>query len=112
MRLLRRRKIPVVASLLMLAACADAGAADDYMVLPGPSGLLPNLPDAVVDLRTKSGADMVRAQWRFRDARVKETVFRGPGPDLGPTGAPRSSIAPKPRVVTSSPVRPNSRFAS
>jgi gluconolactonase len=94
----RCRKIPVVASLLMLAACANAAAADDYIVVPGPSGLLPNLPDAVVDLRTKSGADMVRAQWRFRDARIKETVFRGPGPDLGPTGAPSKThdIFPRP----------------
>jgi gluconolactonase len=65
---------------------AAIAAGDDYLVVPGPSGLLPSLPDAVVDLRTKAGADLVGAQWSFRDAKVKETSFRAPGPDLGPTG--------------------------
>ena len=68
------------------ASLASPAAGDDYLVLPGPSGLLPSLPDAVVDLRSKAGADILGAQWRFRDAKVKETSFRGPGPDLGPTG--------------------------
>ena len=50
MLFLRHRKIPLVASLLIvLAARSNAAAADDYRVVPGPSGLLPNLPDAVVD---------------------------------------------------------------
>ena len=85
----------------MLAACAGAASGDDYMVVPGPSGLLPSLPDAVVDLRTKVGADAVGAQWRFREPRIKGTMFRGPGPDLGPTGTPRKTydIFPRPGIA-------------
>jgi gluconolactonase len=71
---------------IAVASLAATAAGDDHLVLPGPSGLLPSLPDAVVDLRTRAGADIVGAQWRFRDAKVKETSFDGPGPDLGPTG--------------------------
>src|SRR5215472_9374463 len=88
----------------ILAAAAPSltspAAGDDYLVLPGPSGLLPSLPDAVVDLRTNAGANIVGAQWRFRDAKVKETSFRGPGPDLGPTGKANRTydIFPRPGV--------------
>ena len=45
----------------MFASAASATGGDDYLVLPGPSGLLPNLPDAVVDLRTRTGAELVDA---------------------------------------------------
>src|SRR6516165_9951242 len=94
-------KLRLVAILAAAAASLTSPAAgDDYLVLPGPSGLLPSLPDAVVDLRTNAGANIVGAQWRFRDAKVKETSFRGPGPDLGPTGKANRTydIFPRPGV--------------
>jgi gluconolactonase len=43
-------------------------------------------PDAVIDLRTKEGADLVRGQWRYADARLSEVDSQGPGPDLRPSG--------------------------
>ena len=43
-------------------------------------------PDAVIDLRTKEGADLVRGQWRYSDARLSEVESHGPGPDLRPSG--------------------------
>ena len=43
-------------------------------------------PDAVVDLRTRAGVDLVKGQWRYSDVRVVETDFRAPGPDLKPSG--------------------------
>ena len=43
-------------------------------------------PDAVIDLRTKEGADLVRGQWRYADARLSEVDSHGPGPDLRPSG--------------------------
>jgi gluconolactonase len=43
-------------------------------------------PDAVIDLRTKEGADLVRGQWRYSDARLSEVDAHGPGPDLRPSG--------------------------
>jgi gluconolactonase len=83
---------------MALAQPANLAPQDDYVVLPGPSGLLPNLPDAVVDLRTKAGADLVGAHWSFREARIQQTAFRGPGQDLGPTGKPNRTydIVPRP----------------
>src|SRR6516162_11183877 len=90
----------VVVLAIAVASLVATAAGDDYLVLPVPSGLLPSLPDAVVDLRSKAGADILGAQWRFRDAKVKETSFRGPGPDLGPTGKANRTfdIFPRPGV--------------
>src|SRR5258706_1900737 len=45
-------------------------------------------PDAVVDLRTDDGASLVKAQWRYSDARIIEVDHRKVGPDLKPSGAP------------------------
>jgi gluconolactonase len=43
-------------------------------------------PDAVVDLRTKEGARLVGAQWRYSDVRIVEAQSNALGPDLRPTG--------------------------
>lgn len=43
-------------------------------------------PDAVVDLRTNEGVDLVRGQWRYDEPRVIEVDFKGPGSDLRPSG--------------------------
>jgi gluconolactonase len=96
MRFFRQPVLSVAIPALALAQLASA--ADDYLVLPGPSGLLPNLPDAVVDLRTKDGAAIAGAAWRYRDTRIKDVAFRGPGLDLGPTGKPNKTydIFPRP----------------
>ena len=45
-------------------------------------------PDAVVDLRTKAGVELVKGQWKYSDVRIIETDFRAPGPDLKPSGKP------------------------
>jgi hypothetical protein len=45
-------------------------------------------PDAVVDLRTKEGAELVKGQWKYSDVRIVEADFRAPGPDLKPSGKP------------------------
>ena len=45
-------------------------------------------PEAVVDLATREGAQVVKGQWRYSDTRIIEIDFRGPGPDNQPTGAP------------------------
>jgi len=99
MRFVHPRSLAVVTVLAMTLAPRASPALDpDYIVLPGPSGLLPSLPDAVVDLRTQSGANLVAAQWRFREAKIVPTQFRDPGPDLGPTGKANSTddITPRP----------------
>ena len=45
-------------------------------------------PDAVVDLRTRAGVELVKGQWKYSDVRIVETDFRAPGPDLKASGKP------------------------
>ncbi len=45
-----------------------------------------SLPGAVVDLKTATGAGLVGATWRYRDASVIEVEHREPGSDLRPSG--------------------------
>jgi gluconolactonase len=55
--------------------------------VPGPPELLPGKPDAIVDLQTEAGCELVGAAWRYSDARVEEIDFVRVGhPDdpLGP----------------------------
>src|SRR5919106_6434923 len=54
--------------------------------LPGPPELFPGRPDAVVDLQTDDGADLVDAGWRYADAEVKEIDFVEVGSAADPLG--------------------------
>ena len=56
--------------------------------LPGPPEILPGRPDAVVDLQTDEGVGLLRGEWRYSDAQVREIDFVEVGPDLGPSGSP------------------------
>jgi hypothetical protein len=64
--------------------------------IPRPTELLPGLPDAVIDLQSDRGVQLVQGQWRYHDARIEEIDFVGVGPDLGPSGLPNRTydIAP------------------
>lgn len=55
-------------------------------------------PHAIVDLMTAEGAAMVRAEWRYADARIVEVDHRWPGPDLRATGAPNRTRDIEPRA--------------
>ncbi|HZW91271.1 MAG TPA: hypothetical protein VFF12_19485, partial [Myxococcaceae bacterium] len=55
-------------------------------------------PDAIVDLRTRSGADLVKATWRFHEARIVPGTNRAPGPDLRASGAPVKTLDLEPRA--------------
>jgi gluconolactonase len=52
--------------------------------LPGPPELLPGLPDAIIDLQTDEGVELVGGQWRYSDCRVEEIGFV----ELGSSGDP------------------------
>jgi gluconolactonase len=55
--------------------------------IPGPPELLPGCPDAVIDLQTDAGVELVEGEWRYSDARVDQIEFVEVGhPDdpLGP----------------------------
>jgi len=45
-------------------------------------------PDAVIDLATRDGAQLVKGQWRYHDVKIVDADSRGVGPDLKPSGAP------------------------
>jgi gluconolactonase len=45
-------------------------------------------PDAVVDLATKEGVDLVKGQWRYSDTKIIQVDFKAAGPDKQPTGKP------------------------
>ena len=54
--------------------------------LPGPPELLPGKPDAIVDLQTEAGAELVGATWRTANARVEEIDFVALGSEADPLG--------------------------
>jgi gluconolactonase len=59
--------------------------------VPGPPGVLPGRPDAIVDLQTADGVALVGGQWRYADARVEEIEFvevGSPEDPLGPGTSP------------------------
>jgi gluconolactonase len=43
-------------------------------------------PDAVIDLATKEGVDLVKGQWRYSDTKIIQVDFKAAGPDKQPTG--------------------------
>ena len=69
--------------------------------LPGPPGILPGLPDAMVDLSTDTGVELVKGQWRYHDAQVVDVEFRSVGEDLNPTGPPNQTydIVPHAQIL-------------
>ena len=63
--------------------------------LPGPPELMPGRPDAIVDLQTSPGLELIGGQWRYSDARVEEIDFVSVGhPDdpLGPGVVPNRTF--------------------
>ena len=57
-------------------------------------------PDAVVDLRTHDGAQLVNAHWRYHDATVVPVAHRMVGPDLKASGAPNQTFDITPHAGT------------
>jgi gluconolactonase len=62
-------------SLTMWGSAARAG--DEAMTAT---------PEVVVDLGTREGAALLKAQWRYSDTRIIQVAFRDPGADGQPTG--------------------------
>jgi gluconolactonase len=57
----------------------------------------PTVPDAVVDLRTAAGVELVGGPWRFREAHPVDARLRAPGPDRKASGEERAThdLSPK-----------------
>src|SRR3989475_10316615 len=45
-------------------------------------------PDAVIDLATKEGVDLVKGQWCYSDTKIIQVDFKAAGPDKQPSGKP------------------------
>ena len=73
--------LALISSLLGLAWAAAAPAP---AVMDPPAGR----PDAIIDLGTREGAQLVKGTWRYSNTRIVEVDAKGPGPDLKPSGAP------------------------
>jgi gluconolactonase len=54
--------------------------------IPGPPELLPGRPDAVVDLQAGDGVALIRGEWRYSDAEVREIDYVEVGSAADPLG--------------------------
>jgi gluconolactonase len=54
--------------------------------------VLAEKPDAIVDLMTEEGTQLIQGQWRYSDAKVVEVDHHWPGIDLGPSGPPNRTL--------------------
>jgi gluconolactonase len=72
--------------------------AASHVVLPGPRELLPGRPDAIVDLQTSAGADLVGGRWRYQDVVVRETGFVEVADHLGPGEVPNRTFEIEPHA--------------
>lgn len=57
-----------------------------------PRDVLAEKPDAIVDLMTAEGVQLVKGNWRYSDAKVIEVDHHWPGADLGPSGPPNRAL--------------------
>ena len=48
-------------------------------------------PEAVIDLGTKDGVQLVKGAWRYSDTKIIEVDFRNAGPEGQPTGRPNKT---------------------
>jgi gluconolactonase len=81
-----RNRSLITAALILFAALSVAQAHGQSTQDP-PTGR----PDSIIDLALREGAQLVHGQWRYHDVKIVETSFRGPGPDLKPTGSPNQT---------------------
>ena len=56
--------------------------------------------DAVIDLATREGVDLVKGQWRYSDTKIIEVDFKAVGPDKQPTGKPTKAYDFTPHAGT------------
>src|SRR5215472_12960154 len=77
-------RLALLASTLVVTVLSPYAAAQNWAAQQPPYGR----PDATIDLRTNGGAQLVKGQWRYSDVKVVTVNFRGPGPDLKPSGPP------------------------
>jgi gluconolactonase len=83
-----RRLSSVVACVVAVAAAGAMRIDAQHAVRQSTDGR----PDAVIDLRTNSGVELVRGEWRYSDARLVDVESRAAGADLRASGAPVKAL--------------------
>src|SRR5262249_55075167 len=81
------QRLRVVAFLVFALLAFLAGRAFAETNADAPTGK----PDAVVDLTTEEGVDLVKGQWRYSDTKIIEVDFKAAGADKQPTGLPNKA---------------------
>jgi len=90
---MKTRFVNLIAAISVFLGSVSAGA---QSIMDPPFGR----PDAVIDLATRKGAELVKGQWRYSDTRIIEVDSRGVGPDLKPSGAPNKTYDYTPHAGT------------
>ena len=78
--MMKTRFVNLIVAISVFLGSVSAGA---QSIMDPPFGR----PDAIIDLATRKGAELVKGQWRYSDTRIIEVDSRGPGADLKPSGA-------------------------
>jgi gluconolactonase len=91
--MMKTRFVNLIATISVFLGSASAGA---QSIMDPPFGR----PDAVIDLATRKGAELVKGQWRYSDTRIIEVDSRGVGPDLKPSGPPNKTYDYTPHAGT------------
>jgi gluconolactonase len=81
-------------TVLVFYATLSVASAHSQMVQDPPFGK----PDAVVDLATEEGAQLVSGIWRYHDVSIVSAGFRAVGADLKPSGAPIKTLDYEPHA--------------
>jgi len=91
--MMKTRFVNLIAAISVFLGSVSAGA---QSIMDPPFGR----PDAVIDLATRKGAELVKGQWRYSDTRIIEVDSRGVGPDLKPSGPPNKTYDYTPHAGT------------
>src|SRR5947208_56670 len=84
----------VNSALLALILATAMLRAESQVVQDPPFGR----PDAIVDLASREGVQLVNGQWRYHDVKIIDADSRAVGPDLKPSGAPTKTYDYEPRA--------------
>jgi len=86
----------VNSALLALILAMALLRADGQSIQDPPFGR----PDAVIDLASLEGAQLVKGQWRYHDVKIVDADSKAVGPDLKPSGAPIKTYDYEPHAGT------------
>lgn len=88
------RWLNTIAALLTTILALGFLRAEGQSIQDPPSGR----PDALVDLASREGVELVNGQWRYHDVKIVDADSRTVGPDLKPTGDPSKTYDYEPHA--------------